>query len=215
MISTVITAGGCSSRFQGNNKLLFKIGDKSVIETTVEKFASLSEIDEIIISANLSIFDELSQMFKNNSKVKIVYGGATRQQSVYNALKECNSPDYVLIHDGARPFISKEIILKSIEMVKQKKACIVAVKTTDTIKVVDENMCIKSTPNRAELWNAQTPQVFDYQLIYDLHKKYSNENYTDDSLLCEKDNIPVFIVEGEYSNIKITTIEDVKSINVM
>lgn len=215
MISVVITAGGSSSRFKGKNKLLFSILNKTVIETTVEKFLQIDEIDEIVISANSSILDELTTMFYNNQKIKIILGGENRQQSVYNALSVCNNPDYVLIHDGARPFISSEIILKTIQVVKEKKACIVAVKTTDTIKVVDENMCVKLSPNRAELWNAQTPQAFDFNLIYGLHKKYQNLNCTDDSLLCEKDKIAVFIVEGEYSNIKITTIDDVKNINVM
>ena len=76
-------------------------------------------------------------------------------------------------------------------------------------------MCIVNTPNRAELWNAQTPQAFDYNLIFNLHQKYKGCNFTDDSLLCEQDKIPVFIVEGEYSNKKITTVEDVKNMNVM
>ena len=210
MISAIITAGGSSSRFEGNNKLLFQIGDKFVIQHTVDKFLNITEIDEIIISSSVSIYDELSNLFSSFPKIKIVLGGENRQESVYNALKACSDAEYVLIHDGARPFISEEVILKTIKQVKQNKACIVAVKTVDTIKVVDENMCIKTTPNRAELWNAQTPQAFDYKLITNLHEKYKGHNYTDDSLLCENEGISVFIVEGEYSNKKITTIEDVK-----
>lgn len=210
MISAIITAGGSSSRFEGNNKLLFPLDDKLVIQHTVEKFLNLSEIDEIIISSHDSIYGELSKLFDSKSKIKICKGGENRQASVFNALKVCTNSDYVLIHDGARPFISEKVILNCIEQVKQKKACIVAVKTVDTIKIVDENLCIKSTPNRAELWNAQTPQCFDYHLIYDLHKKYEGRNFTDDSLLCEQDSIPVYIVEGDYSNKKITTIDDIK-----
>ena len=215
MISVIITAGGSSSRFAGNNKLLFQIGDKSVLQHTVDKFLNIPEIDEIIISVNEVILEEVRTLFGNNSKIKFVLGGENRQQSVYNALKACSNSDYVLIHDGARPFVSEDIILKTISEVKEKKACIVAVKTVDTIKIVDDNHCIKSTPNRAELWNAQTPQAFDYNLIYNLHKKYEGYNFTDDSLLCEKEGVSVFIVEGDYSNKKITTIEDIKNINVM
>lgn len=210
MISVIITAGGSSSRFEGNNKLLFPIDDKFVIQHTVEKFINLSEIDEIVISSHKSIYDELSNLFSSFSKIKIVLGGENRQASVYNALKACSDADYVLIHDGARPFVSEEVILETIKQVKQKKSCIVAVKTVDTIKIVDDNLCIKSTPNRAELWNAQTPQAFDYKLIMNLHEKYKGCNFTDDSLLCEQDGISVYIVEGDYSNKKITTINDIK-----
>ena len=210
MISAIITAGGTSSRFEGNNKLLFNVNGKSVIQHTVEKFLNIVEIDEIVISVNESIREEISHLFSNEQKIKIVIGGKNRQESVYNALKACSFPSYVLIHDGARPFISEAVILKIIKEVKTKKACIVAVKTVDTIKVVDENMCIKSTPNRSELWNAQTPQAFDYNLILNLHSKYKDCNYTDDSLLCEKEGISVYIIEGDYSNKKITTIEDIK-----
>lgn len=142
MISVIITAGGSSSRFEGNNKLLFPIDDKFVIQHTVEKFINLSEIDEIVISSHKSIYDELSNLFSSFSKIKIVLGGENRQASVYNALKACSDADYVLIHDGARPFVSEEVILETIKQVKQKKSCIVAVKTVDTIKIVDDNLCI-------------------------------------------------------------------------
>lgn len=209
MISVVITAGGTSSRFQGENKLLYKINNEEVIKKTVKTFLSVDEITQIIISSNKEIIPTLENFFLNK-KIKIVEGGKTRQESVFNGLKSCNNCKYVLIHDGARPFIDKETILKTIEKVKEKKACIVAVKTIDTIKIVNEEGVITSTPERKTLWNAQTPQAFEYDLIFNLHKKYQNENFTDDSLLCEKDNIPVSIVEGKYENSKITTLADIK-----
>ena len=211
MISAVITAGGSSSRFTGGNKLLYKINGVSVIETTVNKFLSLDFIDEIVVTANVSIIKELEGMFRS-AKVKIVEGGATRQESVFNGLKACTNCEYVLIHDGARPFIIPETIAKSIENVKKTRATIVAVKTIDTVKIADENGIVVSTPDRKTLWNAQTPQTFEYKLIYELHKKYQGCNYTDDSLLCEQEKIPVSITEGEYDNIKITTVADLKNI---
>lgn len=210
MISVVITAGGNSSRFQGENKLLYKIDNQEVIKKTVNTFLSIKIIDEIIISSNKEIIEILRDFFKN-PKIKIVEGGATRQQSVFNGLKSCRNCEYVLIHDGARPFIDIQTILKTIETVKIKKACIVAVKTIDTIKIVNEEGIIISTPERKTLWNAQTPQAFDYNLILNLHEKYKDMNYTDDSLLCEKENIPVSIIEGNYDNIKITTLADIKA----
>lgn len=210
MISVVITAGGSSSRFQGQNKLLFKIKDKPVIVHCVEIFSSLNFVDEIIVSSNSSIISELQTLFAGFDKVKIIKGGMSRQESVFNGLKACSDCEYVIIHDGARPFVSKNIIENCLEKAKQYGGAIVAVKTIDTIKIVDENGFIKSTPERKTLWNAQTPQIFKYDLIYSLHQKYSGKNFTDDSLLFEEEGLRVAICEGDYSNKKITTLQDVK-----
>lgn len=210
MISTVITAGGSSSRFQGQNKLLFKIDGKPVIVHCIDKFLSLDFVDEIIISANVSIIDELKTLFADFKKIKIIEGGSSRQESVYKGLKACTACEYVIIHDGARPFITKDVITNCLQKAKQFGGAIVAVKTIDTIKIVDETGFIKSTPERKTLWNAQTPQIFKYDLILSLHKKYAGRNFTDDSLLFEEEGLKVAICEGDYSNRKITTIQDVK-----
>ena len=212
MISVIITAGGSSSRFEGENKLLYKIGEKTVIETCLEKFINLNFVDEIVISANFSIIPELNKLFSNVSKIKIIEGGSSRQKSVFNALKACNNPDYVIIHDAARPFIKQKTIIECLNNAKDIGASIVAVKTVDTIKIVDKNGMISSTPDRNFLWNAQTPQIFKYDLIYRLHEKYFNCEFTDDSLLFEKEGLPVVITQGDYSNFKITTIDDIKRV---
>lgn len=212
MISVIITAGGSSSRFEGENKLLYKIGEKTVIETCLEKFINLNFVDEIVISANFSIIPELNKLFSNVSKIKIIEGGSSRQKSVFNALKACNNPEYVIIHDAARPFIKQKTIIECLNNAKDIGASIVAVKTVDTIKIVDKNGIISSTPDRNFLWNAQTPQIFKYDLIYRLHEKYSNCEFTDDSLLFEKEGLPVVITQGDYSNFKITTIDDIKRV---
>ena len=208
MISVIITAGGSSTRFKGKNKLLYEIDGKPVILYSIELFHSLDYVNEIIVAANSSIIENLKLMVSNFSKVKIINGGETRQDSVFEALKECNSPEFVIIHDGARPFVKKETIDSCLQKAKEVGAAIVAVKTIDTIKIVDENGIIVSTPDRKTLWNAQTPQIFNYELILSLHQKYKGMNFTDDSLLFEKDNLPVAISEGEYSNFKITTLQD-------
>lgn len=213
MISVVITAGGSSTRFNGNNKLLYELNGKPVIIYSVELFNSFDFIDEIVISSNVTLIPFFEKMFEGLKKVKIVKGGNTRQKSVFNGLKSCSNPEYVLIHDAARPFVTREIVENCINKAKQTGAAIVAVKTVDTIKIVDENGIVSSTPNRAMLWNAQTPQIFKYDLILSLHEKYSDFDFTDDSLLFEKAGLPVSISEGEYSNIKITTIQDVEKIN--
>lgn len=205
-VNAIITAGGTSSRFGNKNKLLELINGKEVIKYTVDAFR-YANVDEIIICANLSIMDELKEIFKDYEKVRIIEGGATRQQSVYNGLL-ADKCDYVVIHDGARPIISTELINICIEMVKEQKALTVVTKTIDTIKEVENGKIIK-TIDRAKLYNTQTPQAFEYELILDAHKKYEGKNFTDDAGMIEKMRKPVYIIDGSYKNIKITTRSDI------
>ena len=204
--SLIITAGGTSSRYGNTNKLLEKIHDKTVIEETVTKFIDFDEIDEIIISANVSIIPILQEMF-NNSKIKIIEGGNTRQKSVYNALQVVKN-EYVLIHDGARPLIRKDTIAYVLEAVVDKNAVTVMTKTTDTIKEVDTDGRIIRTIDRSKLYNTQTPQAFRSDIIKQAHEKLKDGNFTDDCSMLEELNIPVYIVNGSYTNIKITIKSD-------
>lgn len=204
--SLIITAGGTSSRYGNTNKLLEKINDKTVIEETVSKFIDFDEIDEIIISANSSIIEILQQLL-NNPKVKIIEGGNTRQKSVYNALQVVKN-DYVLIHDGARPLIRKDTIAYVLEAVLDKDAVTVMTKTTDTIKEVDSTGRIIRTIDRSKLYNTQTPQAFKTSIIKEAHEKLKDGNFTDDCSMLEELNIPVYIVNGSYTNIKITIKSD-------
>ena len=204
--SLIITAGGTSSRYGNKNKLLEKINDKTVIEETVSKFIDFDEIDEIIISANSSIIKILQELF-DSPKVKIIEGGNTRQKSVYNALQVVKN-DYVLIHDGARPLIRKDTIAYVLEAVLDKDAVTVMTKTTDTIKEVDSTGRIIRTIDRSKLYNTQTPQAFKTSIIKDAHEKLKDGNFTDDCSMLEELNIPVYIVNGSYTNIKITIKSD-------
>lgn len=200
--TAIITAGGTSSRFGSRNKLMEKIHGKEVIKYSVEAFEN-SEVDEIIICANKSIIPELAKMFNH----KIIEGGSTRQESVFNGLKvsEC---DYVIIHDGARPVITPEIINRVADLVKEKNAVSVMTKTIDTIKVVENGKIIK-TLDRSKLYNTQTPQAFRYDLILSAHKKFQGENFTDDASMLEELGYEVYITDGSYKNIKITTQSDI------
>ena len=209
MIDVIITAGGSSTRFQGKNKLLYEINHKPVIVYSADLFSSLDFVREIVISSNKSIIPQLKELFADYKKIKITEGGNTRQQSVFNGLKACDNPDYVIIHDGARPFVTKEIVINCLEKAKKTNAAISAVRSIDTVKIVDETGKITDTPLRNTLWNAQTPQIFKYDLIYKLHKKYEGQNLTDDAQLFEKEGLPVYVVESDYSNYKITTLSDV------
>ena len=204
--SIIIPAGGTSSSYGSTNKLLEKINQKTVIEETVSKFLGFDEIDEIIIPANISIIPELEALL-TDSKIKIIEGGSSRQKSVYNALQAIKN-DYVLIHDAARPLIKKETIAYVMEAVLDKDAVTVMTKTTDTIKEVDETGRIIRTIDRSKLYNTQTPQGFKASIIKDAHEKLKDGNFTDDCSMLEELGIPVYIVNGSYTNIKITIKSD-------
>ena len=215
MNGVVIVAAGTGSRMNmGINKQFIKLEGKEIIAYTIEKFYNNSNIEDIVVVVK----EDESEFFKkeildkyNFKNVKIAYGGKERQDSVYNGLKLLDEKcDVVLIHDGARPFVSDKIIDKSIEEAKEHKAIVVGVPVKDTIKVIDNDKNIVDTPNRSVLWAAQTPQTFDYNILIDAYKDaFKNKFYgTDDAMLVERIGYKVKMLEGSYNNIKITTQED-------
>ena len=210
----VVTAGTGSRMNMGINKQFIKLEGKEIIAYTIEKFYNNSNIEDIVVVVK----EDESEFFKkeildkyNFKNVKIAYGGKERQDSVYNGLKLLDEKcDVVLIHDGARPFVSDKIIDKSIEEAKEHKAIVVGVPVKDTIKVIDNDKNIVDTPNRSVLWAVQTPQTFDYNILIDAYKDaFKNKFYgTDDAMLVERIGYKVKMLEGSYNNIKITTQED-------
>ena len=215
MNGVVIVAAGTGSRMNmGINKQFIKLEGKEIIAYTIEKFYNNSNIEDIVVVVK----EDESEFFKkeildkyNFKNVKIAYGGKERQDSVYNGLKLLDEKcDVVLIHDGARPFVSDKIIDKSVEEAKEHKAIVVGVPVKDTIKVIDNDKNIVDTPNRSVLWAVQTPQTFDYNILIDAYKDaFKNKFYgTDDAMLVERIGYKVKMLEGSYNNIKITTQED-------
>ena len=215
MNGVVIVAAGTGSRMNmGINKQFIKLEGKEIIAYTIEKFYNNSNIEDIVVVVK----EDESEFFKkeildkyNFKNVKIAYGGKERQDSVYNGLKLLDEKcDVVLIHDGARPFVSDKIIDKSIEEAKEHKAIVVGVPVKDTRKVIDIDKNIVDTPNRSVLWAVQTPQTFDYNILIDAYKDaFKNKFYgTDDAMLVERIGYKVKMLEGSYNNIKITTQED-------
>ena len=215
MNGVVIVAAGTGSRMNmGINKQFIKLEGKEIIAYTIEKFYNNSNIEDIVVVVK----EDESEFFKkeildkyNFKNVKIAYGGKERQDSVYNGLKLLDEKcDVVLIHDGARPFVSDKIIDKSIGEAKEHKAIVVGVPVKDTIKVIDNDKNIVDTPNRSVLWAVQTPQTFDYNILIDAYKDaFKNKFYgTDDAMLVERIGYKVKMLEGSYNNIKMTTQED-------
>ena len=206
-LSVIITAGGTSSRYGVKNKLLEKINNKEVLLHSIDAFLPFNP-EEIIISVSESLENIAKDLTQNYKNLKIVRGGATRQASIYNALKQCNTHDLVAIHDAARPLIKQIDIQNCITKAIETKAAIVAVKAVDTIKKVNTDGKIIETPDRNYLWTVQTPQIFDYKLILSAHQKLESQSFSDDAGMLEHLGFNVFVSEGSYSNIKITTKKD-------
>lgn len=221
-ITAIIPAAGSGTRYSAvKNKLFEDLNGFPVIVHTLKKISAVEEINSIIICTSQGLIDEIKQLVKDHNIPKVeavILGGETRQESVFLGLKEAQklSPDFVLIHDGARPLVSAEIIKNSINTTVEKGSAVVAVPAKDTIKRVNpESKEIIETLNRDELWNIQTPQVFRFNLILAAHEKFKGQNFTDDAALLETLKIPVNIVTGTYKNIKITTEEDLKIARVL
>lgn len=209
-VSALIPAAGIGKRFsEDKNKLFFTVKGKTVLEHTVTAFDCIFSVSEIIIVTNEEAKPLIEQIFASNPKVRTVLGGKERQDSVRIGL-EYVSNDYVLIHDGARPLVSEQIIKNCIEELKNNDAVCVCVPATDTVKEC-KNGFILNTPDRKKLYKAQTPQGFKTDLIYSLHKKIKENNIkvTDDASVCEWAGIPVKIAEGDYRNIKVTAQNDI------
>ena len=212
-ITGIILAAGNSIRFGKNrNKNFEKINNKPVLAYSLNMFANNNKIDNILVAAKESEIEEIKKIIEaeNISKdIKIILGGKTRMESAYNCIKFADS-DIVIIQDGARPLIKEEYIEKCIEEMENYKGVTIGVKAKDTIKVSDDSGIVKETTNRINIWQIQTPQCFDRKILLSVHEKYGSEGATDDCSLLEKENYKVKIIDGDYSNIKITTYDDLE-----
>jgi 2-C-methyl-D-erythritol 4-phosphate cytidylyltransferase len=214
----IIVAGGSSTRFGGTiPKQFVKINKMEVIEYCVETFASIEEIAHIIVICHKNFINHAQELFKNKKKISIICGGNTRFESSFNGLEyirqNYSTNSNVLIHDAARPFISKEIILKCIKKLNENSGVIVAMPAIETISIV-KNGIIDEIPERQNIFMHQTPQCFWFEEIYASYKKVLSQKTQDYSKLT--DDCAVFIknfgkpcvVIGSLQNKKITTKED-------
>lgn len=198
----VVVANGKGTRASlGFNKVFYVMKNgKTVLENACSNFIEDEDCKKIII-----VTDEASGVFKNE-KVEVTRGGKLRANSVYNGLIKCNS-EYVMVHDGARPFITKEDIDKLKEALKTCDGAMLAKKAIDTIKLVKDGYIVQ-TLNREFIYQALTPQAFKLSLLKDAYEKVEYDLLTDDASVFEKMNYPVKIVEGNTKNIKLTNPED-------
>jgi len=213
----ILAAGNGSRMGQYINKQYLKINKHPILYYTLKAFTQCNCIDEIIVVVAEDEMNYCKEQIINKYeflKVKqVVVGGSERQHSVLNGLNAISDCEIVLIHDGARPFITESIITSAVLYAKQYGATACGVKPKDTIKIVDSSGFSIRTPNREMLFCVQTPQAFKYELILKCHKKISEEgiSVTDDTMVVERYGNKVYLYEGSYNNIKITTPEDLET----
>lgn len=214
MVSAVVLAGGRGKRMGcSKSKQYIDLNGKPILYYTLNLFINNENIDNVIlvIPEDELEFCRKEVLDKYNLKVDLIaFGGNERQDSVYSGLKKAYGSDIVLIHDGARPFVSKRIIEDGIKYASMYGAAAPGVTPKDTIKIKSEDDFSLETPNRNNLVAVQTPQVFDYNLIFNCHEKVRKQHIevTDDTMVVEVFGNNVYLYEGEYTNIKITTPED-------
>ena len=204
----VLCAGKGSRSGLTYNKMLYRFKNKTVYEMTMDIFLNDERCKQIVVVTKEEELDDLKKLI-SSKKIDYVFGGKERQDSVYNVLQVVKE-DYVLIHDGARPYLKKENIDDILECLNKNNACLLVVPVKDTIKVCMDGNIVKTLP-REQLVQAQTPQAFKTELIKRCYQKGKDQNYiaTDDASLVEYfENIEVKAVLGSYSNIKITTPDD-------
>lgn len=211
----LILASGTGSRCNlGIPKQFAKINNKTILEYTVNAFETHELIDEIYLVTSKEFLEKVKELTKNYKKVqKVIQGGKTRKDSSYNGISAINEIEAkVLIHDGVRPLISKDIITNCIKELEEKSAICVAIDSTDTIYEINEKNTIKAIPQRKFLKRAQTPQCFKLSLIKKAHELANNDPnclVTDDCGLVQYYNLTdIYLTQGDENNIKITYKED-------
>lgn len=220
--TAIVLAAGSGKRMNSKvHKQYLIIQDRPVLYYSLKEFED-SAVDEIVLVVGKGEEEFCRKEIVDKygiSKVKaIVEGGKERYHSVFEGLKQTSDADYVLIHDGARPFVNQDIIRRCMQEVQKYQACVVGMPVKDTIKIADEEGYAKQTPDRKNVWMIQTPQTFSYALIYEAYEemlKTEDTAITDDAMVLERiKGKKSKLIEGSYRNIKITTPEDLRIANV-
>ena len=215
--TAIVLAAGQGKRMHSKiQKQFLEIQGHPVLYYSLRCFQDSPLIHEIIlVTGEESVSyckEEIVKKYGFSKVRKVTAGGKERYDSVYAGLLCCQDTDYVYIHDGARPFITEEMVLRGYEAVKRTNACVMGMPSKDTVKLADSSGYIKETPDRKIVWNIQTPQIFSYDLIrgaYESIRKKDMTGVTDDAMVVEQETgTKILLVEGSYQNIKITTPED-------
>ena len=198
-------------------KPYLRLAQKPILAHTIQRFEQNTAVDAIFVIVDKDDFSDCQanvlQPYAFTKVQELVAGGETRQMSVYNGVRALSTDvDFVVVHDGVRPFVTDETISACLTAADECGAAVAAVPVKDTIKISDENAFIVETPVRERLWAVQTPQVFRKSLLEAAHRTAREQQLTatDDAALVEQLGFPVKLVMGNYANLKITTPEDLR-----
>lgn len=221
--TAIVLAAGQGKRMNSTvQKQFLEIKGYPVLYYSLRCFQESPLIQEIIIVTGKESVEyckkEIAEKYNFTKVSAVTEGGKERYDSVYAGLLACKVCDYVWIHDGARPFITEEILERGMEGVCKTGACVIGMPSKDTVKIADKNGYIDATPDRKFVWNIQTPQIFAYDLIRKAHESIRKKDMsviTDDAMIVEQETgTKIILAEGSYKNIKITTPEDLLIANI-
>jgi len=209
----VIVAAGRGTRMETKeSKQYLQLADKPIVVHTLELFQELADVTEIVLVVGEDDVERCrawTMQYGLTKVTAVVAGGAERQQSVHIGVQAV-STEWVMVHDGVRPLISSSAVKACCSAAEECGAAVLAVPVKDTIKQVNSAGVITATPDRRSLWSIQTPQAFRRSLLLEGHERAAAEGFlgTDDAMVVERLGAAVMVAEGEYTNIKITTPED-------
>jgi len=209
-VGAVIAGAGISQRMGGVDKIFLSLAGKPLVAHVLDVFQECTVVDQIVIVLNETSLERGQRLVEEGGFSKVIGicpGGERRQDSVAEGLERLEGCQWVVIHDGARPCLTLDLIEKGLEEAQQTGAAIAAVPVKETIKIVEAEGTIQDTPRRENLWVAQTPQVFRFDIIREAYRQGKGE-VTDDASLVEALGYKVRIYMGSYDNIKVTTSED-------
>lgn len=221
-VAIVLAAGRGTRMNSAVQKQYLLVNGYPVLYYSLNVFQRSQWIDEIILVTGKEEMDfckkEIVERYQLTKVKHIIPGGKERYHSVYNGLKQITEEGYVFIHDGARPCIDEELLQRAMQTAEKYRACVVGMPVKDTIKISDADGFATHTPPRSLVWQVQTPQVFETGLVKSCYEKLMREmettadvSVTDDAMVVERESdVKVKLVEGSYSNIKITTPEDLR-----
>lgn len=209
-VAAVIVAAGASQRMGGQDKMFATLCHRPLLSWTMDAFQACASIDKIVLVVNERSLERARELVEKEGWSKVgamCCGGSRRRNSVAQGLSHLSSCWWVVIHDGARPLVDSRLIESGLSMAREYGAAVAAVPVKDTIKIVGDDNSVESTPQRHNLWAAQTPQVFRFDIIEKAHRRVEGEA-TDDAFLVEQLGYRVKVYMGSYENIKVTTPED-------
>jgi len=209
-VGAIIVAAGSSGRMLGTDKLFAEIAGRPLLAHTIAAFERCDAIQRIVVVLSAQNVERGRDLISDHDLAKVravCEGGSRRQDSVRRGLEALGRCDYVAVHDGARPLVTRELIERGIAAACEAAAAVAAVPLADTIKEANSDGTIQCTLDRRRLYAAQTPQVFRYDILLRAHREISDD-VTDDAAMLEALGVPVKLFDGDRRNIKVTMAAD-------